>query len=55
VNSAVFLLLQIVVSMVLSFFLIGEKPDLFLLLGAFLIMVSIYLVSRRPAPHEPPV
>jgi drug/metabolite transporter (DMT)-like permease len=45
VNTAVFMLLQIVVSILASFLLLGEVPNLFMILGAPLIFLAIYLTS----------
>jgi drug/metabolite transporter (DMT)-like permease len=49
VDSAVYLLLNIVVGIVLSYFMLGEVPDLFIYGGASLIFLSIYLI-KGPRP-----
>jgi drug/metabolite transporter (DMT)-like permease len=49
VDSAVYLLLNIVIGIVLSYFMLGEVPDLFIYGGASLIFLSIYLI-KKPQP-----
>ena len=49
VDSAVYLLLNIVVGIMLSYFMLGEVPDLFIYGGASLIFLSIYLI-KEPRP-----
>jgi drug/metabolite transporter (DMT)-like permease len=49
VDSAVYLLLNIVVGIMLSYFMLGEVPDLFIYGGASLIFLSIYLI-KKPQP-----
>ena len=46
VDSAVFLLLNIVVGIILSFFMLGEIPDFFIYIGGSLIFLSIYLIKK---------
>jgi drug/metabolite transporter (DMT)-like permease len=46
VDSAVYLLLNIVAGILLSFFMLGEIPDIFNYIGASLIFFSIYLIKK---------
>ena len=46
VDSAVYLLLNIVVGIILSYIMLKEIPDLFIYTGASLIFLSIYLVKN---------
>jgi drug/metabolite transporter (DMT)-like permease len=45
VDSAIYLLLNIIVGIVLSYFMLGEVPDLFIFSGAALIFLSISLLK----------
>lgn len=49
VDSAVYLLLNIVVGIILSYFMLGEVPDIFIYGGASLVFLSIYLI-KEPRP-----
>ena len=46
VDSATYLLLNIVVGIILSYVMLGEIPDTFNYIGASLIFVSIYLIKK---------
>jgi len=46
VDSAIYLLLNIVVGIILSYVMLGEIPDTFNYIGASLIFVSIYLIKK---------
>jgi|GEM_PF-1041070 len=46
VDSAVYLLLNIVVGIILSYIMLGEIPDTFIYIGASLIFLSIYLIKK---------
>jgi len=51
VDSAVYLLLNIVVGIILSYVMLGEIPDIFNYIGASLIFLSIFLI-RKPRQTE---
>ena len=47
VNTAVFMLLQIIISIIFSFVLLREIPDVFMIVGSPLIFVAIYLTQEK--------
>ncbi len=47
VNTAVFMLLQIIISIIFAFVLLREIPDVFMIVGSPLIFVAIYLTQEK--------
>jgi drug/metabolite transporter (DMT)-like permease len=47
VNTAVFMLLQIIISIIFAFVLLSEMPDVFMIVGSPLIFVAIYLTQEK--------
>jgi len=46
-NTAVFMLLQIIISIIFAFVLLREIPDVFMIVGSPLIFVAIYLTQEK--------
>ena len=46
VDSAVFTLLQIIVSMAIALILLKEIPDIFMMIGAPVVLFALFLVRR---------